>query len=365
MSNNVKEFVQWVLNDLSKVRAERSAFDVVIKQNVEAYFLMRGVNSTNDWVQRSMHTRTSKEILDKFYAEVTKNDFVLHKIRRGCMAIHKEGPSVKLIIFAAHGSHEDEEGGLGTIVFRLIGEDSMVEEYKNMIENRIEKENFTTVYDLIGFSPSNGHPKTSMSYLTDKSRLGISEFYPTLKESIPDLIDGFEKSSQNGMLLMSEPGCGKSALLRTIFMHSTCKHLYLVNDDSLLDHPSFITWIKERRNALIVMEDTDRLLVSRDSGNSRMAALLNTIEGVLQPNVKFIFSTNLGSTKNIDEALLRPGRLYRQIKLGKLGYAEAMTARRKIGYTAPLPNTMGEYTLAEALNYDERPDMVLKTKMGF
>lgn len=366
MSNNVKEFVQWALNELSKVRSERNSFSLTVKNNAEAYFLMHGINSANDFVERSMHSRTFSEVLTKFYDSVTKDDFLIHKVRRGCLAIHKEGETVKLLIFVNPGHGDDyDDGGVGTVVFRMIGEEHLVEKYKSLITEHIEKESFTTVNDLTGFNASNGHPRTTMSHLTDKSRLGLSEFYPTLKESIPDLVAGFEKSSQNGMLLMSEPGCGKSALLRAVFMNSTSKTLYLVNDDSLLDHANFIPWIKERRNALIVMEDVDRLLVSRDSGNSRMAALLNTIEGVLQPNVKFIFSTNLGSTRNIDSALLRPGRLYRHIKLGKLSYAEAMSARKSVGFFAELPENPEGFTLGEALNYEERPDFAIKTKLGF
>ena len=102
------------------------------------------------------------------------------------------------------------------------------------------------------------------------------------------------------------------------------------------------------RPMILLAEDADECLASRAADNvASISALLNFTDGIFGSvlNLRVVATTNV-DIKEVDEAVMRPGRLCRRIKVGKLDrkYAETIYTRLT-GLEKPLPNKF--YTLAE------------------
>jgi SpoVK/Ycf46/Vps4 family AAA+-type ATPase len=146
----------------------------------------------------------------------------------------------------------------------------------------------------------------------------------TYNDDLPeDAIENFIENEKNGLALFyGEPGTGKSTYIRHLIQKYPKKNfiildpnlLYNITSQSLLNQ--FISY----KNAIYIIEDCEKLLVSRNvEQNPIMATFLNMTDGItaLMINCKFIctFNTEL---KNIDEALKRKGRMKLEYEFKKL-----------------------------------------------
>jgi ATP-dependent 26S proteasome regulatory subunit len=90
----------------------------------------------------------------------------------------------------------------------------------------------------------------------------------------------------------------------------------------------FANFIDSDETNILVLEDSDVLLSSRENGNNMMHRFLNLGDGLISAsNKKIIFSTNLPSIRDIDSALLRPGRCYDVCRFGLLNREQAELIR--------------------------------------
>jgi len=80
----------------------------------------------------------------------------------------------------------------------------------------------------------------------------------------------------------------------------------------------------------LVLEDIDINLQSRRNGNTFMTKLLSGSDGLIKNSKKIIMSTNLSNVNDIDEALLRPGRMFDLLRTRKLSYEEACVLSKKL-----------------------------------
>lgn len=128
-----------------------------------------------------------------------------------------------------------------------------------------------------------------------------------------------------------------------------------------IDSTDFMSFLISRgSNSVLVLEDCDVILRSRDSGGSTNAVstLLNLSDGILGDalNLKFICTYNTDDF-NIDPALIRKGRLKLRYKVDKL-------AADKVHKINPKYNKA--MTLAELYNEETNDYNTKKTsKMGF
>jgi ATP-dependent 26S proteasome regulatory subunit len=61
----------------------------------------------------------------------------------------------------------------------------------------------------------------------------------------------------------------------------------------------------------LVVEDADHLLTARSNGNQDLHRFLGIADGVVRAQGrKILFTTNLPNVRDIDAALLRPGRCF-------------------------------------------------------
>lgn len=113
-------------------------------------------------------------------------------------------------------------------------------------------------------------------------------------------------------LLYGKPGTGKTSFIKDVLSKTLKKALFIspcFTED--LTSPSLISLLMDYPDSILVIEDAETVLMERKADNSSAVSnLLNLTDGFLADflNLKIIctFNTEL---KNIDEALLREGRL--------------------------------------------------------
>jgi SpoVK/Ycf46/Vps4 family AAA+-type ATPase len=144
---------------------------------------------------------------------------------------------------------------------------------------------------------------------------------------------------------------------------------------SNLDDPNLATLCIEEKqkgkSITFLLEDGDTCITKRDgSNNSIVSTILNMSDGIMGKllDIRFIITTNL-PLEDIDEAIMRPGRLLDIINIEKLEplHAKVIFDREKKDSFSELPE-QENYSLAEiyqfALN-NKTKKLKQSTKVGF
>ena len=147
-----------------------------------------------------------------------------------------------------------------------------------------------------------------------KPNLNIDLHYnDDFKAVSANIITNIKKSKTQGLYLFhGQPGTGKSTYIKHLIHQQTKKVIFMPpNMAGNLDSMELTEFLIDNPNCVLVIEDAEDLIVSRENNyNSRLSFLLNITDGILSDslNIQIIatFNTDL---KNIDKALLRKGRL--------------------------------------------------------
>jgi hypothetical protein len=178
------------------------------------------------------------------------------------------------------------------------------------------------------------------------------QFYPWLDDPRQVYVDFLQSNSQV-LLISGPPGCGKSFWIRQLICDTKIGTIVCF-DPKLLEKDSLFVDFLTSDDDLLVIEDAEILVQSRESGNPMMARFLNISDGLIKmARKKIIFTTNHEEFRNIDEALLRPGRCHKVLKFRALTYAEAQHAAEVAGLDKP--REVRDYTIAELFNQNYRP----------
>lgn len=164
------------------------------------------------------------------------------------------------------------------------------------------------------------------------------------------------------MIFCGKAGTGKTSLIKKLIYDCDTQFILLSADTLLnIDSSQFMNYlIRKGSNAVLVLEDCDALLKSRDLANNSniVSVLLNLSDGILGDalNLKFICTYNTDDS-NVDSALLRKGRL-------KLKYEFKPLTKEKVHKLDSNLNT--SMTLAEFYNKEDN-DYSAKNKksIGF
>lgn len=173
------------------------------------------------------------------------------------------------------------------------------------------------------------------------------DYYPYLDTDV--LFKKFALSSENILLLVGQPGVGKTKLValyeKYMFKYpelfnvnkdlmseeSYFKIAYVKNED-ILAKDSFWEDLQKNNYNLIFLDDADNCLLPRDSevytnedANRKkfISQLLSFTDGITESNTKIIITTNR-SVDNIDVAVLRRGRTFDILELQSLSPDEAL-----------------------------------------
>jgi hypothetical protein len=238
---------------------------------------------------------------------------------------------------------------------------------EDMIE--IVESNFDVVSSYIEWVY--GADGNSVNVPLNRDRLPVEEMYPFLNgESLGDYYDRYMESSANILLLIGPPGTGKTTFIRGLLAHRNCSAI-VTYDAGILEKDGFFAKFIEDDAEVMVLEDSDAFLKSRSDGNTMMHRFLNVGDGlVTTKGKKMIFSTNLPSIRDIDSALVRPGRCFDIVTFDALNIPEAHALAKKLNVTLPARPRGKEtenYSIAEVFNQQSENTSKSQTnrKVGF
>jgi ATPase family associated with various cellular activities (AAA) len=186
---------------------------------------------------------------------------------------------------------------------------------------------------------------------------------------VDEKIRKFIGNDQTGLVLLyGKSGTGKTSYIRHLICNTDKQFIYLPAElVTGLTKPVFLPFLAENPNCVYVIEDCEELLTQRtihSSTNHALLNLLNISDGLIGDgiNIKFICIFN-ASIKNIDEALMRKGRLMAKYEFKELAVekANAIIDNEQLS----IPKFAKPVTLSEMYHYDGDEELEGITKIGF
>jgi hypothetical protein len=175
------------------------------------------------------------------------------------------------------------------------------------------------------------------------------EHYPFIKNA-DDYIQRFTDSQASVLVLLGEPGTGKTSFIRHLLRQAKCECFITYDEDVMYDDLFYVNFLSDKTAEYLILEDADLLLTERVQDNNKiMSKILNTSDGLISlGNKKIIFTANIRDETRIDEALVRPGRCFDVLKFRPLTIEESTGIAKNNGIE--LSSTKQEFTLAEIFN---------------
>jgi hypothetical protein len=233
------------------------------------------------------------------------------------------------------------------------------------LKSKEMRENFTIAKCHIEWVYSGDGSSVNIPLLPEK--LPISEMYPFLgEESIEDYYDRYMQSASSILLLIGPPGTGKTTFIRGL-LHYASKNAIVTYDEKILERDYVFSRFIEDEVGVMVIEDADNFLKSRSDGNTMMHRFLNVGDGLISVRgKKLIFSTNLPSVRDVDPALIRPGRCFDVITFDNYTLEQAEQISKKLDVSFDRKeNKSDKYSLAEIFFKQKNSNPKQMTKMGF
>lgn len=264
--------------------------------------------------------------------------------------------------------------------FELIYLDPKFKELISKFKEFVSKNKASLIYAIT--SDSDG---LSLQNVGDASCPLVEENYTeSVIKDIKFVIESFNKKDPSGRIciLNGVPGSGKTTLIRSMLSQLDCINVIIpANLVDSLDKPSLVplllnTKASYNKPIIMIIEDGDICLVPRQNDNiSAVTSLLNLSDGILGSmlDIKIIISSN-AEIHNMDKAIMRPGRLCKNISVNHLTYDHALKVYNRLINVDPDDDTGDlrrgqKYTLAELYDLANNKESIVKhsksTSIGF
>jgi hypothetical protein len=235
---------------------------------------------------------------------------------------------------------------------------------KNFKEPVVAKNKIYVVY-------RNDQGFTKMGFNVKKVNVNILENYNDDFKSISDsIIKDLNNKQKTGLFILSGiPGTGKTSFIR--YLTSKIKRDIIFISPDMVDQitdPSFIPFLMKNNDSVLIIEDAEPALHKRGGGGrtSAVSNILNLTDGLLSDclNISIVCTFNTTS-KDIDDALLRKGRLMMNYHFDKLNVEKSIALLNKLGYENIVVDE--PMTLADIYYYEKEnnPEIKKTKKIGF
>jgi SpoVK/Ycf46/Vps4 family AAA+-type ATPase len=137
------------------------------------------------------------------------------------------------------------------------------------------------------------------------------------------IIKSLKDENKSGLIMLDGlPGTGKSTYIKYLTNKVDKKFIFFPsNMAEELMTPGFIDFMLNQKGSILVIEDAEKIIRSREGSNNSNAIsnLLNVSDGILGDLLKIkIIATHNTKREKIDQALLRKGRLMAEHEFDKL-----------------------------------------------
>lgn len=244
-----------------------------------------------------------------------------------------------------------------SIIISLFGNAEFVEHWYSEITEQYEE-----VRNVIEWVYNGDGQSIEIPVRGDKAP--VDEMYPFLKgKTLAEYYDSFMHSSASILLLIGPPGTGKTTFIRGLLQHAEVSAIVTYDTNLLAKDHIFASFVEGDRNVMVI-EDADNFLGARADGNDFMHKFLNVGDGLVTTmNKKMIFSTNLPSIKDVDAALIRPGRCFDILHFDNLTQEQAVVLADKVG--VQLDGEKDKWSIADVFHKQIEAPRAPKRKLGF
>lgn len=203
-------------------------------------------------------------------------------------------------------------------------------------------------------------------YPINKIDLDLKTHYNDgLIEIHEQILDSLKKKKSELYLFQGLPGTGKTTYIRHLIslIDGVEKIFIPPGMVNVLTTPEFMQLCLNHAGSIFIIEDAEEAIIKRGDGlkNAAVANILNMTDGLLGDvlNIKIIATANT-EINNIDEAILRKGRLKFRYEFTPLTIEKTKTLANMLGV-----EISGERTLAEIYNSKQADYVNKKRKIGF
>jgi SpoVK/Ycf46/Vps4 family AAA+-type ATPase len=171
--------------------------------------------------------------------------------------------------------------------------------------------------------------------------LELENYEENVSKDTQHILKDLATNSPCGRMIIFDgpPGCGKTYLVRGLLSEIKNAMFVLIPPDLAgeLTNPNLVKTIVSNHDTLggptvFIIEDADKCLASRGPDNLHILSnILNLSDGIVGSlcDIRVICTTNARS-EDIEEAILRPGRLCRRIHIGELTKARGMAIFKRL-----------------------------------
>lgn len=212
----------------------------------------------------------------------------------------------------------------------------------------------------------NSHYETE-NVKTEDVTIDIEGKYNDDFSAIHDKISEAIGSKKSGLILLhGVPGTGKTTYIKGLI--STFKEanfIFVQNDfiNNLLE-PDFISFLLKQRNSVLVIEDAEKVITSREQmkNESVVSTLLQLTDGLFSDylNIKVICTFNTHLSK-IDKALMRKGRMIAMYEFKPLSISKT----NKLLLNQGDKKSNVSLTIADIINHESDSYKSENNKIGF
>jgi SpoVK/Ycf46/Vps4 family AAA+-type ATPase len=237
--------------------------------------------------------------------------------------------------------------------------ENIKEKFESLLSKNFEEKRKSSELSILCFNNMEGFYLKNVKTI-NKVEIDYDAHYNAgFKEVSDHIISKLNSKNEKGIVLLhGAPGTGKTSYLRQLTKDIKDKDIIFIPPDfaANISNPDFVAFFLDYANSILIIEDAENILKSRKSGgNQTVANLLNLSDGLLGDGLKLqIVCTFNAPITDIDEALLREGRLIAEYKFDKLTKEKSQNLISKIYASEEIPKIDKEMSLAEIFNHKEK-----------